>query len=218
MVYKAPVIWLAEIWGLELTFSFPFAYSMAQSGPRPHALCALALMERWDAPTDRAPRYHVDHRSWNSLLKEAAAPSVWEQGVSMSQWAGTLSAFEVIDDTSTLVFLVQHASKIQNSLLVLAKVVWPATRWWVMPQRVPLAQVFRLHSKCRILLVSYLASCILLYFLHPRDKGAWKQSFDWTPWGPCPFFSLDRQKDQTYSPCSVVTLILTAGLGCNLFL
>lgn len=63
------------------------------------------------------------------MLKEAAAPSVWEQGVSMSQWAGTLSAFEVIDDTSTLVFLVQHASKIQNSLLVLAKVVWPATRW-----------------------------------------------------------------------------------------
>ena len=57
---------------------------MGQSGPRPRAVCALALMGKSDAPPDHAHHCCVDTRSWNSSLKEAAAQSVWALGVSMS--------------------------------------------------------------------------------------------------------------------------------------
>lgn len=57
---------------------------MGQSGLPPHVLCAPALMGRSGAPRNYAHHCRVDNRSWNSSLKEAAAPSVWGLGVSIS--------------------------------------------------------------------------------------------------------------------------------------
>ena len=50
------------------------------------------------------------------MPKEAAVPSVWEQEVSISWWAGALCVFEVTDDIFSPVFLAQCGSEILNSL------------------------------------------------------------------------------------------------------
>lgn len=71
---------------LAITFFFfsPLTRSMGQSGPPLCVVCAPALMEKSDVVPNHAHRCCVDTRSWNSSLKEAAAPSVWALGVSMS--------------------------------------------------------------------------------------------------------------------------------------
>lgn len=68
---------------------------MEQSGPPPHAVCAPALMGRSGAPPNHAHHCRVGTRSWNSSLKENAAPSVWGLGVSISLQKETFFVFEI---------------------------------------------------------------------------------------------------------------------------
>lgn len=71
-------------------------HSMGQSGPPPHVVCALALMEKSSVPRNHAHHCCVDIRSWNSSLKEAAAQSVWALAVSMKSYKETLFAVKFI--------------------------------------------------------------------------------------------------------------------------
>lgn len=155
-LHRVVSVWLAGVWGLQLTFSFPFALQHGTEWTS--APCTVCSCTHGEVRCSHQPCSPIScgPQELEFLAEGACCPICVGAGSEYQLVGRGLSIFEVTDDILTLVFLVRCGSEILNSLPLWAKVVRPWIWLWVMPHRMELAQIFRLHCNCGILLVSYL--------------------------------------------------------------